>query len=65
MEEFTLECPICLEESSVDNFYQITYGVDGQEPIRSVIVEEGCKDCLLAEDVKVYFGVQKGFSITK
>jgi hypothetical protein len=59
MEEFTLECPICLEESSVDNFYQITYGVDGQEPIRSVIVEEGCKDCLLAEDVKVYFGVQK------
>jgi len=59
MEEFTLECPICLKESSVDNFYQITYGIEGQEPIKSTIVEEGCKDCLLAEDVRVYFGAQK------
>ena len=59
MEEFVLECPICLEESSVDNFYQITYGVEGQEPIRSTIVEEGCKDCVLAEDVRVYFGAKK------
>jgi len=52
MEEFTLECPICLKESSVDNFYQITYGIEGQELIKSIIVEEGCKDCLLAEDIR-------------
>ena len=51
-EEYTIECSICLEESSVDNFYQITYGIEGQEPIRSIIVEEGCKDCLLAEDIR-------------
>jgi hypothetical protein len=59
MEEFTLECPICLEESSVDNFYQITYGIEGREPIRSIIIEEGCKDCLLAEDVRARYGTKK------
>ena len=51
-EEYTIECSICLEESSVDNFYQITYGIDGQEPIKSIIVEEGCKGCLLTEDIR-------------
>ena len=56
MEEFSLECPICLEELIVDNFHQITYGIVGQEPIRSIIVEEGCKDCLLAEDIRVRYG---------
>jgi len=54
IEEYTIECPICLEESSVDNFHQITYGIVGQEPERLIIVEEGCKGCLLAEDIKVY-----------
>ena len=59
-EEYTIECSICLEESSVDNFYQITYGIDGQEPIRTIIVEEGCKDCLLAEDITVHYATKGG-----
>ncbi len=59
IEEYTIECSICLEESSVDNFHQITYGIVGQEPEMSIIVEEGCKGCLLAEDIRIYSKTRK------
>jgi hypothetical protein len=48
-----MECSICYKDKSIDSFYEIYVGLTGAEPVASCIVEEGCKECLKSEDIKI------------
>lgn len=49
-----IECNVCLEDKAEAEFYNITIGLDGEEPYGSCLIDEVCKSCLDSDDIRIY-----------
>jgi len=48
-----MECPICYQDKGIEDFYEISLGVVGEESDFSCLVTDGCKECIKTEDIKI------------
>lgn len=48
-----MECSICYQDKGLEDFYEISLGIVGEEPDFSCLVTDGCKECIKTEDIKI------------
>ena len=48
-----MECPICYQDKGLEDFYEISLGIVGEESDFSCLVTDGCKECIKTEDIKI------------